>query len=390
MKIYPQKGVVFLFIPILIIGILIALGIFYFFYKKPPTTTNPTLPSTNTVSPPNLISPSQTYKGQTAVQNQHTAPAGKRFIRIQVLDGESLLWGFDGQNGRQYETPDSVLEMIKELNPDVLDRLYNGPIFDLNSPLRYRKTSGQLVNWQENQGSGNFPAGSVGSWLYQAVTGRTFYPRLGMDLYDSAGSQQFYSMAASLYDNMVKLGVPQERRFLDLDLYGTFYKRHKDQVEELFRNLYSQGWQGIGISEHAGFYPTNDIPDDIAPTFASFVCKIDPITQTINWRPDSSILSQLKTDKHLKLYILYIDFPRMAKEFLKLSPDEEADVLATLATLQAYDPKNPNETGFIYVYTVGQTFWDSKNRITLSTGKYKGVSLYQYMRDFLLPTYNPK
>lgn len=67
--------------------------------------------------------------------NLYIAQSGSRFRCVQVLDGRSSSpsWGFDGQNGREYETLDCVLIMIKELNPDVLDRLYNNPISDLNN-----------------------------------------------------------------------------------------------------------------------------------------------------------------------------------------------------------------------------------------------------------------
>ncbi|MER3524966.1 MAG: hypothetical protein C4326_13185 [Ignavibacteria bacterium] len=138
---------------------------------------------------------------EAAAQQVHTAPVGKRFIRLQVIDGPTLQWGFDGLNGRQYETTDTVLTMIRETDPDVLDRLYNGPISDLNARLRYRDTSGNLVYWQEAQGAGGFPPGSVGSWLYRASNGRIYYPRLGMNFYDPANDSSFFSMAQTLYNN---------------------------------------------------------------------------------------------------------------------------------------------------------------------------------------------
>ncbi|MGB9591608.1 MAG: T9SS type A sorting domain-containing protein [Candidatus Kryptoniota bacterium] len=326
-------------------------------------------------------------------QNVHTAPSGKCFIRIQVLDGRYSppLWGFDGQSGRQYETPDSVLIMINELNPDVLDRLYNNPISDLNAPLQYRDRSGNIVNWQEAHGSGGFPAGSVGSWLYQATNGRTYYPRLGSELYDSQNESSFYNLAQALYNNAIALGVPPEKRFLDLDNWGIILSHNngKQLAINILRTLYAQGWAGIKIHSYNTMTATNNIPDSVAPTFASFVCQIDEATQTVIWRPDSVNLNLMKADNHLQRYILYIDFPRIMEQFLQLSPDEEADVLTTLAKLQAYDPNDPYETGYTFLYPVGQTFWDSKKRITSATGRYKGVSLYEYMRDFLIPTYNP-
>ncbi|MFA3784148.1 T9SS type A sorting domain-containing protein [Melioribacteraceae bacterium 4301-Me] len=310
-----------------------------------------------------------------------------------MLDGRSSppSWGFDGQNGREYETPDSVLIMIKELNPDVLDRLYNNPISNLNAPLQYRDRSGNMVNWQEAEGAGGFPAGSIGSWLYQAIKGRVYYPRLGSELYDPQNESEFYALAQALYNNAISLGVPKEKRFLDLDNWGTILSHNngKQTAIKILSTLYAQGWAGIGIHSYSSITATNNIPDSVAPTFASFVCAIDSVTQRVIWRPDSVALSLMKTDKHLQRYILYIDFPRMMQQFLDLSPDEEADVLTTLARLQAYDPSNPKETGYTFVFPIGQTFWDSKKRITSPTGKYKGISVYEYMRDSLLPVYNP-
>ncbi|MER3524967.1 MAG: hypothetical protein C4326_13190 [Ignavibacteria bacterium] len=74
----------------------------------------------------------------------------------------------------------------------------------------------------------------------------------------------------------------------------------------------------------------------------------------------------------------------MMQQFLTLSPDEEADTLTTLAKLQAYDPNDPGETGYMFVYPIGQTFWDTKKRILSN-----GMSLYEFIRDTLLPQYNP-
>ncbi|MGC8666988.1 MAG: hypothetical protein ACP5VE_02565 [Chthonomonadales bacterium] len=63
----------------------------------------------------------------------HIAPAGNRVIRLMVFSRG--VWGFDGRNGRAYETPDSVLTMIAELKPNILDRFFNDPIPDLNAAL---------------------------------------------------------------------------------------------------------------------------------------------------------------------------------------------------------------------------------------------------------------
>jgi hypothetical protein len=89
----------------------------------------------------------------------------------------------------------------------------------------------------------------------------------------------------------------------------------------------------------------------------------------------------VKGDSSIKEAFLYIDFPNTMKQFMSLyTPDQQADVLTNLASLQAQD-------GYKFVYPLLQGFWDSTQVFTSATGKYGGASLYTVMTN-LIQQYN--
>lgn len=358
--------------------------------QTPTTKALPTLAPTQ--APTLRVTPGPTATPAGGVlprTGPHTAPAGNRVIRLMLFSNG--IWGFDGRNGRAYETPDSVLTMIAELKPDILDRFFNDPVPDLNAPLQYRDQAGRPINWQEAQGAGGFPAGSIGSFLYRAIQGRVYYPRLGSELYDPASPSAFFARAEQLYANAVALGVPPDQRFLALDNWANIFRHNSiETVNTILATLYSQGWQGIGITDLGQYSSTANIAAANAPTWASFNVQGFMSRNAGDWLPDRAVLPQMHTDPYLQRYFLYIDFPRTMQNFMNLlTPDQEADVLTTLARLQNPNPADAAGTGYTFVYPIGQTFWDMNTRVTSPTGPYGGMTLYQIVRDKLLPTYNP-
>ncbi len=352
----------------------------------PTTTQPPTLPP-GTGAPKATATPVQ-----PAAPGVHSAPPGDRFIRIRVF-GDSTKWHLTGSNNGidgPYYTPNDVLSMIDDLKPNALERFYSGAL-PLRQPLQYYdRSSSAMITWRDPGPAGGFPVGSIGSFLVQAMQhgapGATIIPRLDSRNYLKNGPERFFAEAQALYQNLVDLGVPQSERFISLDNWSAIARRGgPGAADTVLSRLYSQGWQGIGIADLGQFNPSvnRTNPADSA-TFAVF-----DVDMNANWRPTSSILSQMRKETNLKLILLYIDFAHPMLEFMQLPVDQEADILQTLAQLQVYNPSDPNETGFIFVYPIAHWEWDARARITSPNGKYGGVSLYDFIRNTLLPKYNP-
>lgn len=330
----------------------------------------------------------------------YTAPdTSSRFIRIRVL-GDNGKWHLTGIKSARYYagpyySPDDVLLTIKELKPDVLDRFISGPQ-NLDATLEYfDKPTGEWIKWDDKiGGAGGFSKGTVGSFLIQAMQNGApeayFIPRLDSEFYNSKGATEFFSMAQDLYKSMEDLGVLASRRYLSLDNWGSLSKQQTKN--EVLSRLYAQGWSGIGVTSLLNYHLGINTEDPKnSATWSSF--NVDPEN---NWKPNKEVLEKIHDESNIQLVLLYIDFPEPMGSFIKVAPDEEARVLERIAFLQAPNSNNPHETGFNFVYPIAQGAnafsddWDSKARITTAEGPYKGISIYQFIRDQLIAKYSNK
>lgn len=324
----------------------------------------------------------------------HRAPPGNRFIRIRVF-GDSGKWHLTGK-GFQFNplnragpfyTPDDVIAVSQDLKPDVFERFFSGSL-DLNKTLEYYDNqSGAWIQWQDSDTTSNFPRGSIGSFMVQvmqhAADGAYIIPRIDGRFYDKKGSQEFYNESNELYQNLVSLGIPSDKRFLSIDNWGAIYgKGDQTKIDEVLTTLYAQGWAGIGITDLGKYNRTiNTQNKDDSPTFA----QINVDTHT--WLANADVLSQLHHDPVIQKNLLYIDFPWAMWSYIHLDADKQAEILETLAANQIYDQENSSQTGYTVVYNIAQWRWDAKKEKTSNNGAYKGKSIYNVIRT-LLSKYN--
>jgi hypothetical protein len=266
-------------------------------------------------------------------------PTGKSFIRIRALDSNSV-WSLDAVNAQQ------VLGNVTGLKPDVLERFVSGP---------------QRVDAQVPVAAGTPPM-TVGEFLNASTKACACYiiPRLSLSDY---GKGTLFTEAQGL----LTFPVSPQMRYLSLDNWGPFASGHtSDEVKGMFRQLYSQGWLGIGVNECDGYSQSYGYA-----TFADFCVG------TSYWRPDRNALASIHTEPNIKLVLLYIDFPQQMTDFSALQPDREAEILAhRIAPAQSAD-------GFVFVYPMQQDSWNSATRLTSVGGPFKGQSLYDVMKGLM-------
>lgn len=342
----------------------------------------------------------KTNNGDLAVPNvknintsMPTAPdPSNRFIRIRVFD-DNHKWHLTGIRSLThtygpYYTPDDVLSTIEELKPNVLERFYSGPLNLTDKLMYYDKPTGKWTYWNDVSGGfGGFQSGTIGSFLVQSMQkgapSTYMTPRLDTPLYNTLGADIFFYRAQQLYQNMADIGVPTNNRYLSLDNWGGTLA-DQDTIDYVLSTLYSQGWAGIGII--GGYSGVNVKNPEFSATWSI-------VNVNLNWLPKKDTLKFLHEQPNLKLILLYIDIPEPMHIFATLSPDREAQILENLFSLQAPNANNPDQSGFTFVYTIAQgtisilPYWNAKEKITDTDGKYGGVSIYEFIRDYLIPTY---
>jgi hypothetical protein len=270
---------------------------------------------------------------------QASSPPGTKFVRIRTLESRSVwsLEGFDAQH---------VLSELADLKPDVLERFVSGP---------------QVVDAQVPVAPGSPPM-TVGEFLNASTKACGCYiiPRLSLSDYNKGA---LFAEAQRL----IALPVSPQMRYLSLDNWGPFASGHApDEIKGMFRQLYSQGWLGIGVNECDGYSQSYGYA-----TFADFCVG------TSYWRPDRNALASINTEPDIKLVLLYIDFPKQMTDFSALQPDREAEILAhRIAPAQSAD-------GFVFVYPMQQDSWNSATRLTSVGGPFKGQSLYDVMKGLM-------
>jgi len=203
---------------------------------------------------------------------------------------------------------------------------------------------------------------TVGEFLNASMRACNCYIISGASLneYDEG---TFFATAKSL----LSLPIDPPVKYLSLDNWHPFSTNHvSDQVKGMFLQLYAQGWEGIGVNACGGYFSSYG--------YATFS---DICIRTTDWQPDTARLSSIRTEANIKLVFLYIDFPKEMQRFAALSPDQEAQVLTdNIASAQSSD-------GFYFVYPIVQSFWDSNNQTTSSSGPYRGESIYAAMLQLM-------
>lgn len=317
-------GVAAVVVTLLLLGLLFVLP--PAFIGEATTRTTSTVTTTTSTS-------GQSTATTTTSETQTGLPADG-YVRIRVLDNSGIgprataVWAAPGYNAQ------SILSMIRQLDPAVLERYTSGP---LNASMQVPVCEGcqPMTVLQFLQAS-------------ESETGAVIVPRLSLQGLTSA---EVLLQAQGLID----LPLSPPLKYLSLDNYVSWASdQSPGNVTSLFQQLYAQGWVGVGVNECGGYYTTYG--------YATFAAAC---VNTSSWVPDSALISRLSSEPGVKLVLLYVDFPGQMESFENLSADRMASVLTTLAGGQA-------SGGYTFVYNVlqnsGAAAWDS-TRVETSTGE---------------------
>ena len=183
-------------------------------------------------------------------------------------------------------------------------------------------------------------------------------PRLTLEEYDKG---TLFTTAQNLYD----FPIAPPLRILSLDNWSDFTRSHTpEQIRQMFQRLKAQGWQHFAVNMVGGLGDTHGLA-----AIAEFGIK-----RELGFAPNLDKLQRMKADPSIKKYLLYIDFPKQARDFMKLTPDERAEALVNkIAVTQ-------QKEGFTFVWPILQGQWDSTQIYTTRAGPYGGASLYEVMR----------
>lgn len=309
---------------------------------SPPDEQNPEQPSD-----PEKPTPEPTYKPE-------------KIVRMIVLGDpyKSEHWMANKAHGlRKDYTAQDILEIIEDLKPDCLERFVTG-----------KQDPDELVPVRPG-----CPPMTILEFLNAAILagGENCYiiPKLNLNWLTKAWNSEelFWDSAQNLYD----LPLVRPIRNINLDVW-TFYcdETTPEQRDAMFKRLREIGYEKIGVN-FTGNINTNDPNID----YGDFNINKD------NWTVNETSLEKFKSYKNLKEYHFYIDYPEPMHTFMKLSPDQQADVYCN----EIY-PKQLT-MGFTYVYPIIQDEWDARESITLITGPYKGKTMYDITKELLNKPY---
>jgi len=250
-------------------------------------------------------------------------------------------------------TAQDVLEMIKDLKPDCLERFITG----YHDPK-------DLVPVREG-----YPEMTVLEFLNASILAGSenchIIPKLNLRWLAWGKEDYFWESAQALYD----LPLVKPIRSINLDVWDIYCKEIHTTVEErakMFQRLRDIGYEEIGVNM-TGLYRVNDPQID----YANF--NIDKNTWTIK----EDVIQLLKSYPNLKKLYLYIDYPGAMDAFRLNSPDRQAEIY--------YDVIFPSQKKleFTYVYAIIQDSWDSNTSITSADGPYQGKSMYEITKELL-------
>jgi len=251
-------------------------------------------------------------------------------------------------------TAEDILEMIEGLKPQVLERYFTGAQ-DMRKYVPVRKGNPRMTVREFLNAS-----------LDAGAPGCIIIPKLNLTWITWGREDYFWEAAEDNY------GLPLKRpiRIINLDNWRKFLENYgEERAIDLLQRLKRIGYELIGVNMAGGY---NEGYGYLS--FADFLIN----SQT--WEIRLSTLEKMKTDRHIKQYYLYIDYPGQMDEFMKLSGDQQADVFTEV--IQSAERRE----GFTFVYPVLFDQWDSTKHFTSKGGSYSGDSLYEVIQQSINPS----
>lgn len=250
-------------------------------------------------------------------------------------------------------TAQDVLEMIKDLKPDCLERFITG-----------RMNPDELVPVREG-----YPEMTVLEFLNAAILAGSekchIVPKLNLRWLAGGREDYFWKAAQELYD----LPLVRPIRNINLDVWDVYCNEihtTPEQRAQLFKRLRDIGYEEIGVNM-TGLHKVNDPQID----YADF--NINKTT----WEVNSDVAETIKSYPNIKKLYLYIDYPGAMDAFRRNSPDRQAEIY-----YKNIFPKQ-KEMGFTYVYAIIQDSWDANTSVTSEDGPYKGKTMYEITKELL-------
>ncbi len=298
-----------------------------------------------------------------ALIKEHS-PSVKEHEKARIPEGTNiriipLAQGLHAEGGfAQWMYPDKynaqdILEMIEDLKPHVLERFITGkqqrkaqvPVREGNSPM----TVVEFLDAAQEAGAPDC----------------LIIPKLNITWISWGKEKYFWDSAV----NNFRLPLKRPIRTVNLDNWNAFIKKHGEQKgRKLLKQLKEIGYETIGVNM-AGGYKTGFGH----LSFANFLIN------DADWSIRLSTLEKLRQDPDIGQYYLYIDYPGQMEEFMKVSPDQQADILT-----KVIQPAEKRE-GFVFVYPILFDDWDANEHITSDGGPYQGQSIFKVILNSTQP-----
>ncbi|MCF7847931.1 MAG: hypothetical protein K9M45_03695 [Kiritimatiellales bacterium] len=283
------------------------------------------------------------------------APKGNH-VRLRPLQNR----GTSGLDDDYWQYPDytaqDILQMIEQLQPTVLERYISGPF-----------NPDTLVPVDPGE-----PTMTVAEFLNASMAvgapGCTLSPRVSLEVLYSKPcpwSTDYTNCFYAVADNLYNLPIDPPIRTISLDNWGAFSDAHSDEeIHTILTNLVAMGWERIAVNYIGGNRNSYGI-------VKVGMFGVDQDT----YLPKMSAYAAIAANESIEDILLYIDFRSPAEAFSQLPPDEQADKLYAIASLQ-----ETNDFTFVWP-VIGADFWDVTKVYTSTNGPYGGMSILEVMID---------
>lgn len=260
-----------------------------------------------------------------------------RLIPFELTRYDS--WQLQNHNGKD------VLEMVRQLKPDVLNRFFTP-----------RPTMTAMVP----MGPGSPPM-PIAQYLTQVMTvcgdKCTMTAKVPLNR-NALWTDQYLkdSLAAAL-----ALPVTPPVRAMDLD---NWFNRPGNYPAEM-KDIKNMGWDQLGLN-----YTGSGEQDIESYGLVSYgLAAIHPG----DWQVATKQIERMKT-QGVKNIQAAIDYPRAIAAFGKITPDQQADVIETVS-------KEQKTLGFKFVYPIIYGGYDATTYVTNKDGPYHGKTVFDVILE---------
>lgn len=286
--------------------------------------------------------------GPATAQTANTAQKANAASSTQPRDLSHLIWvrmvPFWGKGWPlKDKNGQDILDMIKEVKPDVLERLVQfRPDPSLTVPMGDGVAPMKFVDYLDAAMKAEAPGGFMTPKVHQN---------------DIISDQERLEEAQAWHD----LPVTPRMTLLSLDV--RFQHGTPDDHKRILEQFKAMGWD-LGFNFAGGGQEVFGMG-----TYAQ--AAISKVT----WEVSQKELAEM-TEQGIKVRLGHIDYPPGIQAFGKLTPDRQADIILKLRNDQY-------KYGFTFVYPVfyGRQGYDSSRQVTEQNGPYKGATVLEVIKE---------